>query len=239
MGKSASGRMINQDIGLSTKVAHLSPEALALFCLLIPHFNSHGKMLANPYVIKGNVCPLVEWLTVEVIETCLAEISSRTNVKWWRDERGLFYLHSLNWKDHQTLREDRMGPDHLPNFPGGKEGTPGLFLDNSGSDPAKGKGREGKGRDEGDDESFNVFWSAYPRKAGRQKASGAWLKLAPDEELQAKILEALEQQKETAQWQSGVIPHASTWLNGKRWEDEVIQGGNGEVGKNLPDWMKS
>jgi hypothetical protein len=114
----AQGRMINQNIALSAKVASLSPESMALFCLLIPHFNSHGKMLANPHGIKGSVCPLVDWLTVEKIEACLTEITEKTNVKWWQDDKGLHYLQSLNWQDHQNLRADRLGADHLPNWPG-------------------------------------------------------------------------------------------------------------------------
>lgn len=155
MGRTANGRMINQDISLSSRVAPLSPEALALFCLLIAHFNAHGKMVANPYSIKGTVCPLISWLTVERIEVCLAEISANTNVKWWRDDRGLYYLHSLSWKEHQTLREDRLGPDHLPDYPGDCSNAPVVLLDHSGittqplpdhslTTPAKEKVREDK-----------------------------------------------------------------------------------------------
>lgn len=38
------------------------------------------------------------------------------------------------------------------------------------------------------------------------------------------MLQALEIQKRSEQWQKAkgqYIPHASTWLNGRRWEDEV------------------
>lgn len=144
MGRTAAGRMINQDIALSAKVASLSPESLALFCLLIPHFSSHGKMLANPHAIKGNVCPLIEWLTVERIESCLAEISAKTNVKWWRDEKGLYFLQSLNWSEHQDLRTDRLGADRLPDFSGERQSesslpgeVAGTVPDDSGSNPGK------------------------------------------------------------------------------------------------------
>lgn len=137
-----AGRMINQDIALSAKVASLSPEALALFCLLIPHFTAHGKMIANPHSIKGNVCPLIEWLTVEMIEACLVEISQKTNVRWWKDQKGLCWLHSLTWKEHQNLREDRLGEDRLPDYPGldpqsvqQAEGVAGALPDNSRSNP--------------------------------------------------------------------------------------------------------
>lgn len=149
MARKSAGRMINVDIALSVKVGSLSPESLALFCLLIPHFNAHGKMLANPHLIKGLVCPLVEWLTPEKVVGCLGEISEKTNVKFWRDEKGIYYLHSLNWSDHQSLKNDRLGPDHLPNYQDYSGTTPGLLRELS----PKGKGSrreeevEGKGGD--------------------------------------------------------------------------------------------
>lgn len=116
MGPKTPRRMISQDISLSVKIASLSPESLALFCMLIPHFSAHGKMLADPHAVKGTVCPLIEWLDVPKIKKCLTEISEKTNVKWWKDEKGLYYLQSLNWCEHQTLREDRLGVDRFPSF---------------------------------------------------------------------------------------------------------------------------
>ena len=133
MAKKAIGRMINVDISLSAKVAKLTPEALALFCLLIPHYNSHGKMLANPHLVKGLVCPLVDWLPPAKVEACLKEITTKTSVKFWVDKKGLHYLQCLNWKDHQSLREDRLGPDHLPEY---SRSSPGVNPET----PAKGKG---------------------------------------------------------------------------------------------------
>ena len=68
--------------------------------------------------------------------------------------------------------------------------------------------------------AFDSFWSAYPRKEGKQKAKEAFGKVeVPLEEL----LAALDQQKKSPQWtrdNGQYIPHPATWLNGKRWEDE-------------------
>lgn len=72
--------------------------------------------------------------------------------------------------------------------------------------------------------SFTDFWAAYPRKQARENAWKAWAKLAPDGELLRTILIALERQKRTADWikEGGrYIPLAASWLNGKRWEDDV------------------
>lgn len=73
-------------------------------------------------------------------------------------------------------------------------------------------------------EGFSCFWGIYPKKIGKGKAFEFWQKINPDIELQQKILIAVEQQKQTAQWRkdSGqFIPHPATWLNQERWEDET------------------
>lgn len=73
---------------------------------------------------------------------------------------------------------------------------------------------------------FNEFWEAYPRKVNKQKALSTFMKLKPTEELFAKIMWALQNQKQSSQWQKDngqFIPHPSTWLNGSRWEDEVVE----------------
>lgn len=70
---------------------------------------------------------------------------------------------------------------------------------------------------------FDGFYATYPRKVGKVAAGRAWLKLCPDGELQAKMAAALDQQRESEQWKrdgGAFIPHLSTWLNGRRWEDE-------------------
>jgi len=143
--------MISQDISLSAKIASLSAESLALFCLILPHLNAHGKMLADPHGIKGVVCPLIPWLDIAMIEQCLAEISEKTNLKWWRDERGLHYLQSLNWHEHQSLRQDRIGADRLPSFPGKDTEAPPLpepLPDHSRSTPGPLRPEE-EGKEEG------------------------------------------------------------------------------------------
>lgn len=75
-----------------------------------------------------------------------------------------------------------------------------------------------------DADGFAAFWAAYPKKAGKADALKAWNKLAPDVVLQEQMGKALEVQKQSQQWRKDggqYIPMPATWLNGKRWEDEV------------------
>ena len=77
-----------------------------------------------------------------------------------------------------------------------------------------------------DADGFAAFWAAYPKKAGKADALKAWNKLAPDVVLQEQMGKALEVQKQSQQWRKDggqYIPMPSTWLNGRRWEDEAPQ----------------
>jgi hypothetical protein len=66
---------------------------------------------------------------------------------------------------------------------------------------------------------FDRFWGAYPRKIAKERARRAWKSLRVDEPLLAVILAAIERQKRF--WTDPkYIPHAATWLVGRRWEDE-------------------
>jgi hypothetical protein len=73
---------------------------------------------------------------------------------------------------------------------------------------------------------FELFWHAYPKKAGKDAAFRAWKakkrekRLPPVAELIAKV----EQFKSSEQWQRDggqYIPNPATWLNQGRWMDEA------------------
>lgn len=73
-------------------------------------------------------------------------------------------------------------------------------------------------------ERFDRFWAAYPRKVAKPNALKAFNKINPDDELLMTMLSAIENQKKSEQWikDSGqFIPHPATWLNQRRWEDDL------------------
>lgn len=70
-------------------------------------------------------------------------------------------------------------------------------------------------------ERFETFWTAYPRHEGRKDALRAFKKINPDHALLAVLLDAVTRWKLSRQWRDGFAPHASTWLNGERWTDQV------------------
>lgn len=90
--------------------------------------------------------------------------------------------------------------------------------------PRIGKDRIGKDKElpSSKDDEFSQFWKSYPKKVGKGAAEKAWQKHKPN---LAVVLEAIEAHKKTDQWSKDngqFIPHPATWLNQKRWEDEVV-----------------
>jgi hypothetical protein len=68
--------------------------------------------------------------------------------------------------------------------------------------------------------AFEAFWDKWPKKQAKSRAWTAWKKISLAEHLP--LLAGLEKWLKSDQWTRGVIPHAASWLNEKRWQDEDI-----------------
>ena len=82
-------------------------------------------------------------------------------------------------------------------------------------------------------DGFDAFYSAYPRKVNKPQAQKAWAKIKPSEH-QA-ITEGLTRWKASRDWAKDdgqFIPHPATWLNGRRWEDDVMPA---EAKQSIPE----
>ncbi len=73
-------------------------------------------------------------------------------------------------------------------------------------------------------EKFESFWKAYPRKVAKFPAFKSWIKngIEDDAFLPTQIVQDLEKRTRCKYWNTDheKIPHAQTWLNARRWEDE-------------------
>jgi len=77
-------------------------------------------------------------------------------------------------------------------------------------------------RQESETETFDAFWSRYPRKVGKGAAQSRWRKLSPVE--RSAVVVALPEH--VARWremrtETQFIPHPATWLSQQRWEDQL------------------
>lgn len=75
---------------------------------------------------------------------------------------------------------------------------------------------------------FIKFFEVYPRKEAKMKASLAFNAAIKErtnghteETFTDMLIVSVNKAKESKQWKENIIPHPATWLNGKRWEDEI------------------
>lgn len=73
---------------------------------------------------------------------------------------------------------------------------------------------------------FDQFWQAFPKKKNKEAAIKAWsnIKPAPTQEFTTMVVEKINQFKQDEEWTKDggqYIPYPSTWLNNKRWTDEL------------------
>jgi hypothetical protein len=85
---------------------------------------------------------------------------------------------------------------------------------------------------------FKDFWDVYPKKTKRKEAEAVWKRKRLDR-FAPRIIEDVKLRTEKHRtWLEGFVPHATTYLNGERWEDEIEDlpskdGGNHATDKQL------
>ena len=89
------------------------------------------------------------------------------------------------------------------------------------------------------EEWFETIWKDYSAHAktpgSKKRAKAAWKKLNPDEDLVRRICGALRKQYKTDRWKRGFDqPHFSTWLNQEYWENQVVEGEDGQAEETAP-----
>lgn len=76
------------------------------------------------------------------------------------------------------------------------------------------------------DPNFLTFWNLYPKKTGKGDAWKAWQKLKVSDTLSKRIFASIESHAGCRQWKNEdgrFIPNPATFLNQRRFDDEVEQ----------------
>ena len=74
------------------------------------------------------------------------------------------------------------------------------------------------------EEKFNIFYKAYPKKVAKTKVLSWFKSNKPKDDLFELMMKQLEVFKKSYNWNKDngqYIPNPTTWLNQKRWEDEI------------------
>ena len=89
---------------------------------------------------------------------------------------------------------------------------------------AKEKRKEEKRREDKYSDRFLEFWGKYPNKRGKSKAYSSWKKFKCDNGIFEDVMSSLDAHKKSEDWlkdNGRYIPHGSTWVSQKRWEDDI------------------
>lgn len=214
-------------------------EAHFLFGGLFVIADREGRLEDRPRTIKISVFPHREIAVDPLLENLAQKKPNGKSFIIRYEKNGTRLIQIVGFKRHQRITgkeaftESRWeGPDGFDDgeASGNHQGNKGETLvkqPGSDGDTEEGKGKERKGTGGNRVQvfpGFDRFWTSYPRRTAKSNALKAWNKLKPDGPLVDLILASIEANKKTRQWQESggqFIPHPATFLNQRRWEDEV------------------
>lgn len=217
-------RIIKESIRESDSIDKLSPHAEVLFYRLITYADDYGLFKADPRILNPAIFPLKGYKEKQVIEW-LDEIGAAGMIAFYRAGDGKPYGTFNSWEKHQQIRNNK---SKYPTPDGcNQEKSISILLKSIEincnqltavapviqSNPI----RIHK-------QSFDTFWKSYPKKVAKQEAIKAFTKLNPDDNLLGVMLKSIDAFKKSEAWiKDGgkFIPHPASWLNGRRWEDEI------------------
>lgn len=210
-------RTIKPEFFTSEDIVALSPFARLLFIAIWCEADRDGRLIWKPKTFKMRYLP-ADQLDINLL---CEELVIGGLVRLYGE--GLAYIPTFLKHQHINPRE---AESKLPN------------PDASGTRKQRvnvatmTRREEGKGKEYIDNASnFDAFWISYPKKSAKTVAEKSWKSANIDSEFE-KVMNALSNQKQSEQWQKDggkYIPNPATWINQRRWEDEMISVNNSDI----------
>lgn len=221
-------RTIKPEFPHSESMGKISRDARLLFILLWTLADDSGRLRGNSRMLASLLFPY-DNDAPKLIDGWLAELVSQNCVLRYQVD-GTNYIQICKWLNHQKI--DKPSASKIPSFDESSrilENVRESSCEDQGSrikDQGPRKGSRTKYHLDGvDEETFEKFWNAYPKKTGKQAALTAFAKIKNPETVVEQILQALAWQVESDQWRKDggqYIPNPATYLNQGRWQDEPV-----------------
>ena len=226
-------RTLKPEFPQSESLGSVSRDARLLFLSLMTIADDEGRARGASRMLASLLFPYDDDAPA-LIEGWLQELERIDCIARYR-AAGSTYLKVTNWLKHQKI--DKPSASKLPPFdPSSRiisnpreEATTDLgprTLDQEVSVASQphpaGAGR--KQRSSRDLEGFAAWYELYPRHKGRGAAEKAWPKAVRLAVGTGALLDALRRQLPgLLAKERDLRPHPASWLNGKRWLDEVAE----------------
>ena len=102
MAGKAESRLIYNSISTSERVASLGTKGALLFTWLITHCDCQGRTPGKPTVIKQQVVPFIEDITVSDVGEALELMEGQRLITRYEDSKGRSLIQVIDWWDWQT-----------------------------------------------------------------------------------------------------------------------------------------
>lgn len=224
------------------ELSELTITARLLFIGLWCYADRDGLFEERPKKIKAEIFPY-DNLKVEHITQALAALVTSGFLIVFHNSNGNDIMQIVNFKKHQSPHHNEkpsvlkdiiktcdqgsnnLLPKEVPLPPDIRNEELGTMNDDIRNDDSRDRDFNlWCSRD------FDLFWKEYPKKVGdKKKAKESFINKCKESKLSGGfitlLLNAVKLQKRSKQWKKDkgeFIPHPTTWLNGKRWNDEVV-----------------
>lgn len=234
-------RYLKPGIRDSEAIDSLSPMSEVLFYRLLVTVDDFGRYDGRPKMVKAACFPIRESVTAKTVDKSLEELSKQGLITVYESDNKP-YLQMNKW-DNKPRASSSKYPEH---------DTECIQLYTDVRNPrtcvpltkTKTKTKtETKTETETSSNHFDGFWSAYPKKVGKQQARKAWDKIKNINAESRAIMEALSWQTKSKSWtkdQGQFIPNPATYLNQRRWEDEPsvsVETDEQRRQREIDDWI--
>lgn len=218
--------------------------AALLYTWMIPHASDDATINGDPEELLMIVLPGRRDKSAEDIADALSLMDELELIAWDRDEKIVSFPACAFYKHQSYIKDgERRGANNTAT-PSEKAQNTGdganqrksaqkcaSFKSSFSSSltqpsveenaPQPPKGERVRASPKPDDSGFDDWYAVYPRHVAPSEARKSWLKLSQDE--RGAALSAIRKQlnwPEFAEAPPDKIPHPTTWLNKRRWEDE-------------------
>ena len=235
-------RIIKESICTSEEIDGLTAFQETFFYRLIVNCDDFGRLDARAKILKSKLFPLKD-VREDVIHAALMALSSAELVILYEVD-GKPFLQMRTWDKHQQVRAKKCKyPEPPKKTPSNESGisadtnicnqmisddcrcprNPIQSESNPESESNPNPMRENTRARAKEDDGFEPFWNAYPRRSGDIKeAYLAYCRALQSGATPQQILEAVKWQAE--EWeregQPQYIPSPSKWLDNKRWSEK-------------------
>lgn len=222
-------RTIKPDAFKSDTLSQIPRGVRWTFAGLWTYFDDEGRGRDNLRLIKAELYPQDDHVSLDDIATDLKQLEQIGSVCRYSAD-GKDYLHAPAWKEHQSINR-KSEPKHPPcpvhDCAESPQGVGSEY-------PPQELELEGNREKEPEPvDLFPEFWHAYPRKTDKANAKKVWgkaIKKKPASEIIAAAA-AYAATKPDPKFTA----HASTWLNGERWDDELARAPSDSPRVYLPE----